>query len=246
MQVLTEKKQRELRAFSAACEAGLPILAEKVLPGEKPDMRIMTAAGIVGIELREVLPLPRNASFNSPLAEASLQEDSVRLAEQAYYAAQDAMPVRVTVYPWDVERTRNRKKEMADALANFVKAHRHEATPVKSFERIDGIPEGFGVVNICSTPGPWQSGKSFGTTFDEIYSQLASGIAAKDNLLSTYRANLPNVPIWLLLYSCFDVPRGVPMPHGIREWSYPFGFDRVFFFSSLSVCIEEIHRRQRS
>ena len=82
MDALTEKKQRELRAFAAACETGLPILAEDVVPGEKPDLRVTTATGIVGIELSEILPLPRSASFNSSLAEASLQEDSVRLAER--------------------------------------------------------------------------------------------------------------------------------------------------------------------
>jgi hypothetical protein len=111
MEALSEKKQRELRTFAAACDAGLPILAEDVVPGEQPDLRVMTASGIVGVELSEILPLPRNTSFNSPLAEASLQEDSVRLAEQSYYTAKDAVPVQVTVYPWDVERTRNRKRE---------------------------------------------------------------------------------------------------------------------------------------
>ena len=243
VEALTEKKKRELRAFAAACEAGLPILARNVIARDKPDLHVTTATGVVGIEVSEVLPLPRNASFNSSLAEASLQEDSVRLAEQTYYATPDAIPVQVTVCPWDVERTRNRKREMADALASFVKTHRHEAAPVKLFERIDGIPEGFGVVNICTTPGPWQSGKSSVVTFDGIYSQLADRIAAKEELLPKYRANLPNVPIWLLLYSCWDVARSVPMPHGIREWCYPFGFDRVFFFASSSVCVEEIHRR---
>jgi hypothetical protein len=240
---VTEKKQMELRAFAAACEAGLPIQAEDVVPGEKPDLRVTTADGIVGIELSEILPLPRNASFNSSLAEASLQEDSVRLAELTYYAAEDAMPVQVTVYPWNVERTRSKKREMANALASFVKSHRHEATPIKLFERIDGIPEGFGVVNICSTPGPWRSGKSTVVTSDGVYRQLGDSIEAKNGLLPQYRANLPNAPIWLLLYSCWDVARSVPMPHGIREWSFSSGFDRVFFFASSSVRVEEIHRR---
>jgi len=133
---------------------------------------------------------------------------------------------------------------MADALASFVKTHRHEATPVRLFERIDGIPAGFGVVNICATPGPWQSGKSSVVTFEGIYSQLAYSIAAKEKLLLLYRANLPSSPIWLLLYSCWDVSESVPIPHGIREWSYSFGFDRVFFFASSSVCLEEIQRRR--
>jgi hypothetical protein len=242
---LSEKKERELRAFYAACQAGLPIRANSVdARGENPDLRVTTPTGIVGIELSEILPLPRNPSFNSPVAEASLQEDSVRLAEQIYCGAKDAIPVRVTVYPWSVERTRNRKRKMANALANFVKEHGHEATPVKLFERLDGIPEGFGVVNICAGPGPWQSGQSTVATFDGIYTQLAIRIAEKNELLPTYRANLPNAPIWLLLHSCWEVARSVPMPHGIREWSQPFCFDRVFFFAASSDCIEGIQHRE--
>lgn len=243
MDVLNEKKKQELRAFAAACEAGLPIVVEKVDPREEPDLEVMTPTGLVGIELREILPLPRNESFNSPLAEAGLHEDSVRLAEEIYRTDHDAVPVQILVYPWNVERSRGKKREMATALAKFVTEHCHEAKPVATFVRLDGIPEGFGVVSIRANPGPWITGKCSDVTLDGIYSQLATSIAVKDALVQTYRHNLPNARIWLLLYSCWDVSRSVPMPHGVREWSYPSGFDRVFFFSSLSWCVEEIQGR---
>lgn len=242
METLTEKRQRELRAFAAACEAGLPIMPLDVDSSDKPDLRVSTATGMVGIEVSEVLPLARNPSFNSSLAEARNHEASVRLAEQTYYEDEDATPVNVTAYPWNIERTRNTKRAMADELARFVKAHCHEATPVKTFGRVCGLPEGFGVVSICSIPGPWFSGQSVSVSLDDIYSQLADRIASKDTLLPTYRANLPNTPIWLLLYSCWEVARSVPMPGTIREWAYPFGFDRVFFFASSSQCVKEIRR----
>lgn len=242
MDALTEKKQRELRAFADACEAGLPIRAEDVVPSEEPDLRVSTANGIIGIEASEVLPLASSPSFNSPLAEAGNHAASVRLAEQMYYEDKNAMPVEVTTYPWRVERTRNIKRKMAVELASFVKAHCHEAAPVKLFARVDEIPEGFGVVNICSLPGPWASNQSVGVTIEGIYRQLAERIASKDRLLPTYRTNLPNVPIWLLLYSCWEVARSVPMPGTIREWAHPFGFDRVFFFAASSQRVEEIRR----
>jgi hypothetical protein len=38
------------------------------------------------------------------------------------------------------------------------------------------------------------------------------------------------------------VSRGVPMPHGIGDWTFPFGFERVFFYSSLNRTVEEIRR----
>jgi hypothetical protein len=242
MENLTEKKQRELRAFAAACKAGLPITTLDVTAADKPDLRVLTAEGLIGIELSEVLPLPRNPTFNSSVAEATNHETSVRLAEQTYYKDKNATLVKVTTFPWDVERTRNRKREMGDELAKFVKAHCDEAAPVKLFNRLGGIPEGFGVVNIVAGPGRWSAGQSGGVTFDGIYTQLANRIASKDALLPTYRANLPNAPIWLLLYSCWGVERSVPMPSGIREWAYPFGFDRVFFHAASSECVEEIHR----
>lgn len=236
-----EKKQREFRAFAAACDAGLPIVAENVDGDrEQLDLRVTTKNGVVGIELSEVIPLPRNASFNSSLAEAIHHEDSVSLAERMYYVAQDALPVEVTTYPWDIERTKTSQRKRAEALARFVREHCHEATPVKLVNRLDGIPEGFGVVNICSTPGPWFGGKSCGVTLEGIHRQLSRRIEKKNRLLPRYRANLPNAPIWLLLYSCWEVGRGVPMPHGIREWLVPSGFDRIFFFAESNL--EEIQR----
>lgn len=240
MENLTEKKQRELRAFAAACEAGLPITRLDTVADDKPDIRVLTAQGMIGIELSEVTPLPRNPTFNSSIAEAANHEASVRFAEQIYYKNKNAMQVKVTAYPWDVVRTRNIKRNMGYELANFVEAHCSEATPTKTFVRLHGIPDGFGVVSIHAGPGSWFAPQSTGYTSDGIYSQVANRIADKDALLSTYRANLKNAPIWLLLFSCFG--RGVSMPHGIREWRYPFGFDRVFFYAEQSKCVEEIHR----
>lgn len=241
MDVLSEKKKAELRAFAVARDAGLPIVVERVDPREEPDLQVMTPSGLVGIELSEIMPLPRNQSFNSSLAEASHFEDSVCLAEEIYRRDQDALPVQVLVFPWNFERVRGKKREMATALANFVREHCHEAKPVATFGRLD-VPEGFGIVSIRANPGTWISGGSVGITVDGIYSQLASGIAAKDALLQKYRHNMPNAPIWLLLHSCWEVSRSVPMPYGIREWSCPSGFDRVFFFSSSSQCVEEIQK----
>lgn len=241
METVTEKQQRELRAFDAACKAGLPITPLEVVADDKPDLRVLTAHGVIGIELSEVTPLPRNPTFNSSVAEAANHEASVRLAEQIYYKNSNAKQVIVTTYPWDVARTRNIKRNMGDELANFVKAHCDEAAPTKTFARIHEIPDGFGVVSIHAGPGSWVAGQSSGPTLDGIYVQLANRIADKDALLSTYRANLPNTPIWLLLFSCWEVARSVPMPHGIREWTYPFGFDRVFFHAASSECVEEIH-----
>lgn len=190
--------------------------------------------------MTELLPLPRNDSFNSPLAEESLHEDVVRLAEEDYYRTPGATPVKATVYFLDVERQKNRKQEMVRALSAFVTSHREQASPVATFLRRDKLPYGFGTISIASVAEPWFSGESVGNTISGIHRQLSARIAAKNSLVPSYRANLPDSPIWLLVYSGAGVSRGVPMVTGINEWSFAFDFDRVFFFASLDDKVEEI------
>ena len=48
--------------------------------------------------------------------------------------------------------------------------------------------------------------------------------------------------IWLLIYIAWNVTRGVPMPHGIGEWSFASSFDRMLFYSAMSESVEEIRR----
>lgn len=50
MDALMEKKESELQAFIAACNAGLPIVCERIDPSERPDLRVKTSSGIVGVE----------------------------------------------------------------------------------------------------------------------------------------------------------------------------------------------------
>jgi hypothetical protein len=135
---------------------------------------------------------------------------------------------------------------MARGLAEFIKAHRAQATPIATFERSDGLPQSFGLISICAESGPWSCGTSVGPTLSQIRQVLAERISAKNDLLPTYRSNLPGAPIWLLIYSCMEVARGVWIPYGLDEWTFPFGFDRVFFFSSLDNAVVELRKRECS
>jgi hypothetical protein len=106
---------------------------------------------------------------------------------------------------------------MGLALAGFVKSHCAEATPVATFTRRSNLPEGFGVISIASGAESWWSGESVENTLSGIQQQLAARITAKNKLLPTHRKNLPNSPIWLLLYSGVGVSRSIEMPHGIDQ-----------------------------
>jgi hypothetical protein len=236
------KKECELRVLAAARSASSFFPSGEMIVGETPNFRIKGERGTVGIELTELLPLPRNDSFNSPLAEESLHGEVVRLAEEDYYRTPEAPPVKVTAYFWDVERGRNRKREMTQALSAFVTTHRERENPVATFVRRDKLPDGFGTISIASGAGAWFSGECVGNTVSGIHQQLATRISAKNSLVPRYRANLHDSPLWLLVYSAAGVSRGVPMVHGINEWSFPFDFDRVFFFAALDGTVEEIGR----
>ena len=78
-------------------------------------------------------------------------------------------------------------------------------------------------------------------TVDQIRQRLGQR-KRQNKLLSTYRSNMPGVSIHLLIYSCMEVSRGVPIPHGLSEWTFPFEFDRVFFFSSLDNAVVELRK----
>jgi len=80
-------------------------------------------------------------------------------------------------------------------------------------------------------------------TLEDISKQIASRISAKNALVPKYRANLPKgAAVWLLLYSRPNVSRSVPIPHGIEQWKFPFGFDRVLWFVILGSEVVEIQR----
>lgn len=237
-----EKKTVERRMIQLARLAGLPLPLGELVDRERPDFQIGTDPALLGIELTAVNPPPRHPSFNSPLAECDKYDDVIRRAESDYARIPGAAPVKVTVYPWEVERTRGMEYEMARELVDFVRAHSHEATPVATYERRDQLPQGFGIVSIAAGTEPWFSGESVSHTTAGIYNELSRHIAEKNARLPTYRQNLPAVPIWLLLYSGAAVSNGIEIPYRIEEWRPPFDFDRVFLFSALSGRAIEISK----
>lgn len=238
----TPKKEMEKRALEAARAASPIIPLGEVQDFEKPDFKILTADGLVGIEVTELLPPGGSDSFSSLLAEKSFRAKVVKRGEQEYNGTPGAIPVKVTVYPWKIEDGRYDKRVMARALAEFVKTHRPQATRVATFTRLAKLPDEFGTISICSESGPWFCGTSIGLTESQIHHLFAERISAKNDLLPTYRSNLPNSPIWLLIFSCTEVARGVPITHGLSEWTFPFDFDRVFFFSSLDNAVVELRK----
>ncbi len=131
---------------------------------------------------------------------------------------------------------------MAHTLVQCVKDSLPHAT---DFLALYGskVPEGFGSITITSGAGDWHCSQGSVITLEDISKQIASRISAKNALVPKYRANLPKgAAVWLLLYSRPNVSRSVPIPHGIEQWKFPFGFDRVLWFVILGSEVVEIQR----
>jgi hypothetical protein len=215
-------------------------------PDEEPDFRFNEEVPALGIELSEML---RPASSNHgilPVEQESFHKEIMTKAQQDYYARANAKPVHVSVYFTNTRGEKRNKGELAVALTEFVRANVHRANPFVSLYRPE-TPDGFDSVVISPESRDWWCGEGGGYSLDDIRPQLAARISSKDKLVPTYRANLPaGARVWLLLYSGVTVARSMMIPHGIEAWTFPFRFDRVFWYTALEGQFAEIQRTEIS
>lgn len=234
-----EKKRIEVYMLAAARRAGVPIPSGET-PDEEPDFRFNDEIPALGIELSEVL---RPASSNHgilPVEQESFHKEIITKAQHKYYDVPDAKPVHVSVYFTNTRGEKRNKGELAVALTEFVRANVHRASPFVSLYRPE-TPDGFDSIVISPESRDWWCGEGGGYSLDDIRPQLAARISSKDNLVPTYRANLPaGAHVWLLLYSGVTVARSMMIPRGIEEWKFSFRFDRVFWYTDLERQFAEI------
>lgn len=242
-----ERKRIELSYLNAARKAGVPIPPGET-PAEEPDFRFHSESGALGIELSEVMKPASSNHGILPIFEEAMQREIIANAQRAYYAAPNAQPVHVNVNFADRCGRQYDKREMARRLAEFVQTNSRLANPAKIFMHDnEPPPEGFFSVLLQAEDNPqrdWWFGSSGGINLSEIRPEVEARIAAKDALVPTYRANLPNgAQLWLLLHSGVTIPRSMPIPHGAENWRISFRFDRVFWFAELDGFVE-IHRTE--
>jgi len=237
-----EKKKTERLVLSAARKAGAPIPSGG-LAGEEPDFSFLAPDDSLGIEVTEVLRPPTGNYGISPVEAEAFHQNIMLKAQENFYAASSA-PTRVSVYFSQTRGKRQHKHELVDALCNAVTRNRERANPAVVLKG-DELPEGFDHILITAESGEWWSGEGGGITLSEIRTEIGAKVSAKNSLITQYRANLPKgARIWLLLYSRVTVSRSIPIPYGIEEWSFPFEFDRVFWFASLENRVVEIRQAE--
>ena len=91
---------------------------------------------------------------------------------------------------------------------------------------------------IATDRHEWELFQSTGNWPILSYDQTAAAIQKKQDLLSTYRTNLPGYKIWLLLGTRGDVLETVHPPREIPEWEFKSDFDRVLFVSWSGEVVE--------
>ena len=123
----------EKRVLVAAGQVSALIPTGEVQDFEKPDFRIETATGLVGIEVTELMPAPTTDFFSSPLAEKSWHEKLMKAAELEYNGLPGAVPVGVSAYFWKTESGKYDMRTMARGLVDFVLTHHGQAKPVVTF-----------------------------------------------------------------------------------------------------------------
>jgi len=238
-----EKKRVEAYMLAAVRKAGVPIPSGET-PDEEPDFRFNDEVPVLGIELSEVL---RPASSNYgilPVEQESFHSEIMTKAQKDYYDGSDAKPAHVNVYFTNTRGGKRSKGELARTLTEFVKANVHRASPFLSFYRPE-TPDGFDSIVISAGTRDWWCGEGGGYHLDDIRPQLAARISSKDKLVPTYRANLPKgAHVWLLLHTGVTTARSMMIPRGIEAWTFPFRFDRVFWFAALEGRFAEIQRAE--
>jgi hypothetical protein len=165
----TNERKKEIEAYmlAAAQRAGVPIPAGGK-PGLEPAPDFIFEDNRLGIELTELTRSADEKGGFVPAAEDAFHREVVQKAREQYYSAPDAKRARLVVY-FSTRVKKKDKRQMANALCEFVRANIHRSNPVAGFYSRD-TPDGIGSMSIASECGDWWSGECGGPKLTQILS----------------------------------------------------------------------------
>jgi hypothetical protein len=165
--------------------------------GEAPDFHVLTPAGSLGFEVTQLFQRPSDSRF-APRQIESFRECVIRRAEEIY-SVSGSPPVDVNAYFSVRPMEKQRKEQLAQAFAEFVRANCPEDGKVLNFHESEPgstLPSGFGDVSIAP-PLPGGSRRWFAGNVGETklltYDLIAEAISAKNPLVAAYRARVSRV-----------------------------------------------------
>lgn len=236
-----EKKELELKYVLAARSVS-NLVPEGILElREEPDFELQTEFGQIGIEVTELMrPAECHGQFD-PVSVEQFHREVIRLAEYSYYRHIDALHCTIRVYFTNFKGKVD-KNDLAESIAQAVRKNVGCANPIVNLPSTE-LPIGISSMSIWTEPETWRSGESGVFTLNQIVKQIERMIAQKEFNLPRYRKNLPNVPIWLFMYSGVAVSRGFEIPSSSVDLSNTFTFDKVLWYSALNGRVIEIPHR---
>ncbi len=233
------KKERERWTIERARQVSSFFPAGELTPSESPDWLIPNAR--VAIKVTYLTPpKPDGNKFSGP--EISTFQTRVVVRAEHHYHAMNGPPCDVLVYFHNDFRTKRDPDALGRTLASFVLMHRPpdgECVTLESGE-LDDLPDWCSVIRIATLDGGWSTSTSAEITLIER-DYLADCIAAKDKLLSLYRARASGYQIWLLVATLPSVLWSAEVPDSLTNLHFTFDFDKVFVLTWLGEVIELNH-----
>ena len=205
-----------------------------LVESEAPDFLVSTPGGQFGFEVTQLLQSPSDSPF-APRQIESFRDWIIRRAEEIYSLSGNP-PVDVNAYFSVRPAEKQRKEQLAQAFAEFVRANYPEDGKVWNFRegRPDStLPSDFGAVSIARPllggSRRWFAG-GVGETKLLTYDLLNEVISAKNPLVADYRARANEV--WLLIaVDIFPFSASFSVPAEVDTWRFDYEFDQVLLLS---------------
>ena len=190
------KKKEERSLIEEARRRSTIFPPGELTPHESPDWLIPSA--LVAIEVSKLLRPKCEDEFSGAQLH-SFQREVVERGRQ-FYTRHARPDVDVLVFFQNEWNCRRDLQALASDLAEFVSRNlpAEGATVTLQPRDVEDWIEGLSVVRISRRVGRWQAGGAGHGVMLE-YSDIASRIATKNQLVPQYRARAPHFAIWLLL-----------------------------------------------
>jgi len=214
------KKRNEKRYTEEARRACSIFPSGELVPHEPLDFLLDDAGRTLGIEVTELC-------IQKERADAARPPRVLKRAKEAFSARPDSGPVYVAA-SFSPEADRLGVKELADALAGYVMAHRKDGS---SDHSTGEYPEGYCYIAVGNaskedTTGRWLDFRGSNSTIARE-SLLRSRIAEKNRRVPEYRRCASAV--WLLVVNDQLLGPGevYVLPEDLARWRFDFDFDKV-------------------
>jgi hypothetical protein len=226
------KDEVELKYLEMARAASSVIPTGEALKGEKPDVRIQTPSGLLGVEITRLHHPPQPGEARTPMEKRALRHKVVKYAK-SLYDAKGGPPVTVEVFFSQVNLSEH-WKEVSECLAQLVRERAPEVSANgKAYPFGVYSPNHFQQINICvPLPGcsEWREVSENDRPQVLRYEDVDGVVATKTKKLLEYQSM--TLGTWLLMVvDPFPRAAYVCVPEDVSSWGFTSDFGKILLFS---------------